>query len=181
MRATQTNAGRRAFKDDLAVSVPANLFPPHLEPDTVANARLKMKPDAMIVTGRKNNKTIHLVEVKYCRDTDRTIQEARAEAQHEALAGLLTTDGQTTKLHKILLGVGGTIFRDTLPTLMELGVDKQKAQAALEKVSKYAVQQMQYIVQIRRGMEAKAREAKGEPPLKFTNRNTCAPNRKRGG
>jgi hypothetical protein len=155
------------FREDLAVSVPAALFSPSTPPDVVNHARRTMKPDAIVVTGRPGHKTVHLVEVKYCRDTDRAVQETRAEAQHQELMGLLSADGQTTRLHTILLGVGGTIYRDTLDTLVDLGVDRTKAQATLERVSKYSVQQMYYIIKTRRGMEAKARAERGIPPVTY--------------
>jgi hypothetical protein len=164
------NAEKRrqaGFSDDLEVSVPAALFPPSVPPEEVDHARRTMKPDAVIVAGKPNQRIVHLVEVKYCRDTDRSVQEARAGAQHQGLMNLLSADGQTTRLHTILLGVGGTIYKDTQDTLVELGVDKTRAQSALEKVSKYSVQQMHYIIKTRRGMEARARAERGDPPLVF--------------
>jgi hypothetical protein len=172
------NADKRreaGFSDDLEVSVPAALFPPSVTPEDVDHARRTMKPDAVVVTGKPGSRTIHIIEVKYCRDTDRSVQEERAAAQHKQLMDLLAAEGQTTRLHTILLGVGGTIYRDTLATLEELGVDRTRAQAALEKASKYAVQQMHYIITIRRGMEARARVERGEPPLTFNHANRRLP------
>ena len=97
------------------------------------------------------------MEVKYCRDTDRGTQEARAAAQHSALAALLAFGGTTVQLHPILLGVGGTVYKDTVGTLEQLGMERKRALALLGDISEYSVQQMHQIVKSRRMMEAQAR------------------------
>jgi hypothetical protein len=47
--------------------------------------RLRCKPDAMMVKTEKNTRRYELIEIKYCRDTDPTHQENRADRQHDRL------------------------------------------------------------------------------------------------
>ena len=66
------------------------------------------------------------MEVKYCRDTDRSSQCLRAEQQHEALRDALLQVGykpEQLHLHVITLGATGTIYKDIHNTLNRLGID----------------------------------------------------------
>jgi ribonuclease HI len=77
-----------------------------------------------------HNRTIHIVEVKYCRDTDRSAQCLRAEQQHEALRAALLQVGykpEQLHLHVITLGATGTIYREIHATLKSLGIDNKLA------------------------------------------------------
>ncbi len=71
-----------------------------------------------------------------------------------ALVWALREEGHKVVKHNILLGVGGTVYRDTLDTLPRLGVAKQQAVATLEKLHLYAVRQVQVALRVRRRMEA---------------------------
>jgi ribonuclease HI len=100
----------------------------------------KFRPDILIATEGKpchgdrirqfHDRSIHIVEVKYCRDTDRSSQALRAEQQHEALReSLLQVGYQPDQLHMhvITLGATGTIYTDAHETLMHLGIDSKAA------------------------------------------------------
>jgi hypothetical protein len=90
-----------------------------------------------------HNRSIHMVEVKYCRDTDRTSQCLRAEHQHEALRAALLQVGykpEQLHLHVITLGATGTIYRDIHATLKSLGIDnKPEAHRCCADLHKHAV------------------------------------------
>ncbi len=75
-------------------------------------------------------RTIHIVEVKYCRDIDKSKQALRAVQQHEALREALLQVGykpEQVHMHVITLGATGTIYRYTHATLMQLGIDSKTA------------------------------------------------------
>jgi hypothetical protein len=77
-------------------------------------------------------RTIHIVEVKYCRDTDKSTQQAlRATQQHEALKEALLVQvwykPEQVHMHVITLGATGTIYTDTHSTLRQLGIDSKTA------------------------------------------------------
>jgi hypothetical protein len=84
----------------------------------------KFKPDILLVRckqGRRPPETVppkdrqvHIVEIKYCRDTDTTQQSHKAELQHQDLKAALLRVGYTEDnihVHVIVLGVAGTIYR----------------------------------------------------------------------
>ena len=100
----------------------------------------KFRPDILIATrGGANLKDridsfyarrIHIIEIKYCRDTDRTMQSMRAESQHAQLRDALARIGyrqNQVHMHTITLGATGTIYKDIHTTLATLGVDTKTA------------------------------------------------------
>jgi len=151
----------------IANCIQARLLPKNMKKEAKKLAQRTMKPDILVTkTNKAGVEEVHLVEVKYCRDTNRSWQEGKAEDQHKALMKLLTDPKRPTrvvKLHKVLLGVGGTMYKDTRDQLKELGMDKAEIPTFLERLSLYAVRQMHEIICIRRGMEAAVRRERGEP------------------
>jgi ribonuclease HI len=100
----------------------------------------RYRPDILIATEGKpsqgdriqqfHDRIIHIVEVKYCRDTDRSNQALKAEQQHQALREALLQVGykpEQLRMHVITLGATGTIYKDTHNTLMHLGIDSKSA------------------------------------------------------
>ncbi len=68
---------------------------------------------------------VHLIEVRYCDDTQQEQQPARATKQHIRLKCALAQQCQKASLHTILIGVMGTIFKcHTELSLSKLGVDR---------------------------------------------------------
>jgi exonuclease III/ribonuclease HI len=127
-------------------------------------------PDVVLVTHEDGESTwrpetdlptraiVHLVEVKYCRDTMPEDQLARATAQHQALRDRLLAKGfGAVALHPILLGVGGTVYTDlTRKPLLDLGVDRAACNALLSKLHKTAVTKAGTLVGARRAQERTA-------------------------
>jgi hypothetical protein len=103
---------------------------------------------------RRGRLQIHLVEVKYCRDTDPEAQRDRAAAQHAELIRTLQTaaPGETpplVQLHVIVLGAGGSLFKDTPATLASLGVPHGRVQRALTELHMQAVESLTSIMATR--------------------------------
>ena len=92
---------------------------------------------------------VHIVEVKYCRDTDWERQEQRATNQHDMLADHLAQVGYNNKRihrHSILLGVGGTIYTDIYTTVQQVGVNKRRGKLLASKLHRYAIAQTELIM-----------------------------------
>ena len=141
------------------------------------NTSARSRPDAWMVTdGRLHghawlkthehkeppeqrwNTSVTLIEVKMCPDTDPSQQRSRAEDQHAELEALLrqqltdTTDCLVDR-KTLLVGHSGTIYRDTLKALTDLGVARGAALTALAKAHRTACQHLHSIVGVRRHAE----------------------------
>jgi ribonuclease HI len=111
------------------------------------------RPDIMMVTGgpRKpvHKRHVHIVEIKYCRDTEWQRQEQRATNQHDVLADHLARIGyQRPRIHRhtILLGVGGTIYKDMHTALQQVGVNKRRGKLLASKLHRHAIAQIEIIM-----------------------------------
>jgi hypothetical protein len=122
----------------------------------------------MIAGGRKipfKRREADVIEIKYCRDTDRTQQETRAHLQHNAppnegtpdslINSLITAGYRPSKirLHVILLGVGGTIYHSMHTALKQLGLKKQASDRLAGKLHKHATVSARRIMQTKWNQE----------------------------
>ena len=130
--------------------IPPTLGPERHKPPPKWNS---YRPDILMVTGgpRKpvHRRHVHIVEVKYCRDTDWQGQEQPAINQHDVLADHLAQIGYHTRRihrHTILLGVGGTIYKDMYTTLQHIGVNKGRGKLLASKLHRYAIAQTEIIM-----------------------------------
>jgi hypothetical protein len=75
-----------------------------------------------------NQWEVHLIEFKFCEDTRPDSQLQKAKAQHSVLIANLNRQGyREVKLHVILVGVMGTIYKDyTDKPLADLNLDYHK-------------------------------------------------------
>ena len=72
-----------------------------------------------------SRRTLHVIEIKYCREGECPAMVRTAEQQHEALSSTLRARNEWNVLfHPIILGSTGAVYTDTLQTLMELGVER---------------------------------------------------------
>ncbi len=95
---------------------------------------------------------IHLVEVKYCKDSRPGHQLEASRKQHEVLCKRLKA--KKVILHTILLGVGGSIHTShTLNHLKELGLDVQKAHKTALKLHAHSVLYAHKLTTTRRALE----------------------------
>ena len=106
----------------------------------------KLRPDALVVNRMHRlpkHRKVDIVEIKYCRDTDRAPQTMKATTQHMQLRTMLIEAGykpENIQLHIITLGVTGTIYKDLLPTLELLGVQPEQANACTRQLHLHAIQ-----------------------------------------
>jgi hypothetical protein len=120
-------------------TIPATILPQGLPEARIKALQRKLKPDALLIADDGRGRTrAWVVEVKYCRDTDRTAQEARAQEQHRELQQLLAQAGHQADLVTLTVGVGGTIYNDTNAKLQTLGVSKEDAAKALTEAHLYS-------------------------------------------
>jgi hypothetical protein len=128
----------------------------------------KYRPDIMIATpGNPNgdriqqfySRAIHIIEVKYCRDTDRSVQSLRARQQHDGLHNALLRIGYQAKqihLHVITLGATGTIYNDLHDTLGSLGLDSKRSRwQCCAELHKHAVTNVMTIMKTKWAQERK--------------------------
>jgi hypothetical protein len=128
----------------------------------------KYRPDILMIAGTNKRpikrREADVVEIKYytyCRGTDPTMQQSRAENQHDAAA---TTEGHRSvslmqslrdagyrpnkvRLHVILLGVGATIYSSMHTTLKQLGMKRQATANVAGKLHKHATLYARRIMQ----------------------------------
>ncbi len=104
----------------------------------------------------------HIVEVKYCRDTEKSTQALRATQQHEALKQALLQVGyklEQLHIHVITLGATGTIYTDTHSTLRHLGIDgKTASQRCCADVHIHAVSYVMRLLKTKWAQEHSARK-----------------------
>jgi hypothetical protein len=131
----------------------------------------KYRPDILMIAGTNkrpiNRREADVVELKYCRDTDPTMQQSRAENQHDAAA---TTESHRSVslmqslrdagyrpdkvlLHVILLGVGGTIYSSMHTTLKQLGLKRQATANMAGKLHRHATVYARRIMQTKWSQE----------------------------
>ena len=115
-------------------------LPPELA-GLVADEERISRPDILIAShlGALHLTEIHIVEIKYCRDTDRAARQQAGAAQHEVLARRLRQKYPgRVHVHVITLGVAGTIYNDMIEMLVAMQVAKREAQRCAKKLHVHA-------------------------------------------
>jgi len=162
---------------DQGIQVPENTsraIPDWVFPNGAASpARNTSRPDALFVRhipGRQahldptkippQDRDIHLVELKFCSDTNPVNTLERAQTQHSHIINRLKTRSlrnsnrnNRVNLHIILIGVGGTIYNKyTITPLINLGLTKQKAESLASQLSVHAIQRLSNIINTRHAL-----------------------------
>jgi hypothetical protein len=160
--------------DGLGTRIPQWMYDGDRSATAVADWN-KFKPDILLVRckqGRRPPETVppkdrqvHIVEIKYCRDTDTTQQFHKAELQHQDLKAALLRVGYTEgniHVHVIVLGVAGTIYKDIHQTLKTLGVDKHTPRhKLLKKLHRTAILSVMTIMKTKWAQESGAKQRNG--------------------
>jgi hypothetical protein len=145
----------------------------HHFPEQVKLALINQQsvPDALMYDEEHDDFTI--VEVKYCRDTDRTTQSTKAAKQHQQLCesiaeplqqessqpaeqdtgmadlhtAITSSGSPQTRVRQvtILLGVTGVIYKDTLDYLKNLGVEGSALRTLLTDLHYIAIHGLERI------------------------------------
>ena len=135
---------------------------PHLQPSEL---KTTSRPDIILVLPKNEDITaqahictahpstweVHLVEIKYCDDTRPDAQLKNARVQHSRLMEILRAQGcRQIKMHTILLGVVGTIYKDhTDIPLGSLGLDHSKIKKVAHQLHIHSIQYATKIVNTR--------------------------------
>ena len=129
-------------------------------------------PDAVVVAKwddtNRSRTFIKLVEIKYARDTDPDERKQTAIRQHQPLVEKIRGLGFQCEVVPILLGVSGTIFKQSMTALTEdLGISPAAADKLAAKLHRHAVLHMHTIVGTRRHIEHRSHPApadhRGQP------------------
>jgi ribonuclease HI len=145
--------GTQGPTTQLGTRIPEWVYDTPLGTDQDKSQWDRYRPDILVATQGNpcdgdriqqfHDRRIHIVEVKYCRDTDRSTQALKAEQQHAALRESLLQVGykpEQIHMHVITLGATGTIYQDTHATLKHLGIDgKTAAQRCCADLHRHAV------------------------------------------
>lgn len=121
-------------------------IPQAILPNTDASKLRSLRPDGLIVLNADKpveRRQVYIIELKYTADTNTSLQTTRAQEQHKELESLLLAaqyKQQNIIRVPILIGVGGTIYLDTIAALNTLGISTKDAESTLTKVHIATVQ-----------------------------------------
>ena len=93
---------------------------------------------------------MEMVEVGYYSDTNHDVKIQEKQQQHEQLLKLLRAAGHTVRYHTITLGTTGTIRKETLESLQQMGLTLPHAQKTMIKLHTNAIDSQQNIMRARR-------------------------------
>ena len=113
------------------------------------------RPDIVLVQRHADNtNTVHLVEIKYARDTWTEKQVLKAKAQYGDLAAeLRKKKGQKVRIHTAVLGVGGAIFHDTQSLLEQFEIPPRERAKVLRALHVHSIRFLHATVKKRRQLE----------------------------
>ena len=96
---------------------------------------------------------VHLIEFKFCEDTSPDPQLQRAKAQHSVLIANLNRQGyREIKLHVILVGAMGTIYKDyTDKPLADL--DYHKIKKLTHKLNEHSIRHASALIKTRYALQ----------------------------
>jgi hypothetical protein len=102
----------------------------------------------------KSWRDIHLIKIKYCKDT-RPQNQLNDAAKEQRKDLCIILQGAAVTLHIILLGVGGTIYNThTLKPFKELGLDSQRVKKLASKLHVHSVNFAANLVHTRRALSS---------------------------
>lgn len=145
-------------------------IPAFMLPGVDADTRSKLRPDILRIVGLptqpteaalqaatrdKGPYTIQVIEVGYCDDTRWREKLAEKRSQHAELRRLLALAGWQVDENEfiILLGTAGTVYKQSLTALQNLGMPTGEARQLLRELHMHAVLALQKIVATRRRLE----------------------------
>ena len=157
-------------QDELPDTVHAQRLPDSLRPPQVTQEEWrKLRPDLVVITGMTANETpthgmklhMEMLEVGYCSDTNHAVKIQDKQEQHARLLHILREAGHTVRYHPITLGTTGTIRKETLSTLQQLGLTLPQAQKTMNKLHQNAIASA---VDITRARRIRERQTGSDPP-----------------
>ena len=162
--------------DSLPCGVAFTRIPKAFLPSLSDDARLKFRPDIMIVeklpsSGRnvpgslsstwtpsikaylKSTCIIHILEFGYCSDKSHTACIARKQVQHQQLISALESEGWLVTYHTAVITSSGQVFNNVSDSAASFGVPDSDIRALLHKLHVHTVKSAFYIVKLRRRLE----------------------------
>jgi len=155
--------------------------PKWILPRVEEEIRNKMRPDIMYITGvsedpaseeereeYKRDCRIHIVEVGYGMDWAYNDKLKDKSKQHKRLIKELEDEGWKVEWNRtIILGVGGTTYKDTRSLLVDdLGYEEAEADRYIHKIQKIAVERTDQAIRCRRNLEHGREAPQDTPPPK---------------
>jgi len=131
-------------------------------PSTVCSTRVTTRNSdfqqlAQDMKLNQNKWEAHLIEFKYCKDTRPDPQLQKAKAQHSVLviANLNRQEYREAKLHVILVGAMGTIYKDYTdkPLLADLNLDYHKIKKLTHKLNEHSIRHASALIKTRYALQ----------------------------
>jgi ribonuclease HI len=118
--------------------IPAQVLPDSMSADLKALLRRQSVPDAFLYRPATpdHGAEYWIVEIKFCRDTDKAGQIERAMEQHKVLYNALRDADPNATVHYVplVIGVAGSIFREMTHNLSALGVNGRDLKATTKAI-----------------------------------------------
>jgi hypothetical protein len=160
------DAGKSA---DLPSEVSGKRLPSWMLPQLTDEERNSMRPDILLVpslthvetvqgktprtTTDRQSHTVYLVEVGYGSDLGHDRKQVEKRLQHATLQSHLEDAGWTVEYTVLSLGHAGTLHKDFLKSLTNLGLSKTDASDTCAALHKHACRTCHTIVKLRRTLE----------------------------
>jgi len=102
-----------------------------------------------------NQWEVHLIEFKFCEDTRSDPKLQKVKAQHSMLIANLNRQGyREVKLHVILVGAMGTIYKDyTDKPLADLNLDYHKIKKLTHKLNEHSIRHASALIKTRYALQ----------------------------
>jgi len=128
-------------------------------PSTVCSSRVTTRNSKFQQLANKDKKLnpnqweANLIEFNFCEDTDTQLKKAKA--QHSVLIANLNRQGnREVKLHVILVGVMGTIFKDyTGKPLADLNLDYHMVKNLTHKLNEHSIRHASALIKTRYALQ----------------------------
>ena len=118
--------------------IPETALPDSMPAHVKELMRRQSIPDAFLYRPAADDQSAEywIVEIKFCRDTDKDGKLAQAEEQHRGLYDALREADRMATVHytPLVIGVAGSIFQDLNTKLLALGVNGQDLKATMKAV-----------------------------------------------
>ena len=115
--------------------IPEAALPASMPLDVKGLVRRQTIPDALLYkpTANGQNAEYWIVELKFCRDTDKEGKLVQAVEQHKGLCTAIQQADRNATVHYIplVIGVAGSIYKELSSHLVALGVNGQDVKATI--------------------------------------------------
>ena len=129
--------------------IPPEALPESLPPDVKDAIRKHSIPDAFLYKPATATEMAEywIVEIKFCRDTDRAGKLEQAREQHRELFKTLCAARTGARIHymPLIIGVGGSIYTGTVHQLTKLGVNGRDLKNTVRTVHMKTTEMLHWI------------------------------------